>query len=434
MVKLFSPFGDQFSEKEFRRNLLESEKNRASILMIIFISLSVMYSLLMYIQVPAFSIIFGKRDLAIRLLFVLLFLAAYEAVLRLFFKQLISRKITPPLMMRYVNAFIETSIPAVLVLVVSESLNSFYVLHGPAPFGFFIFIILSVLRLDFYLCLFTGLLAAAEYAALAGYFTYMYTDPTGGFLSNSLNVLTKSLLLAISGLAAGFVTTQVKKRTLTSIKTMEEQIRVKNLFGQQVSQEVANELMSIKTEFAAQRKKVCVMFLDIRDFSLMVEDKDPEEIVKFQNVIFSFMAEIVSKNNGIINQFLGDGFLATFGAPLSFEHDCRNAVNAAAEILDEISRNSSDLVSGLKAGIGLHAGVVIAGNVGSPERKQYSVTGSVVILASRIEQLNKTYNTRMLISKEVYSELDNFKDNFELIGDVFVKGQEEPVTLYKFNG
>lgn len=84
--------------------------------------------------------------------------------------------------------------------------------------------------------------------------------------------------------------------------------------------------------------------------------------------------------------------------------------------------------------IGFHTSVGIKGNVGSPARIKCSVTKPVVISDFRIEQLNKTYQTRMLISREVYDKLDRKKDNFQMLDDVEVKGREEPITLYKFIG
>lgn len=87
----------------------------------------------------------------------------------------------------------------------------------------------------------------------------------------------------------------------------------------------------------------------------------------------------------MINQFLGDGFMATFGAPLSTGEECRDAVAAGRELVERIRQ--------VDIGVGLHAGDAVSGNIGSAERQQFSVTGSVVILASRIEQLNKEFGS-----------------------------------------
>src|SRR4030095_16314608 len=119
--------------------------------------------------------------------------------------------------------------------------------------------------------------------------------------------------------------------------------------------------------------------------------------------IFSIAINAVSKHDGIINQFLGDGFMSTFGAPVSSGNDCKNAVDSALEILD-ITQNACNngLIPPTRLGIGIHYGEAITGNIGTELRKQYSIVGNVVIQASRIEQLNKTFKSQLLVSREVF--------------------------------
>ena len=149
------------------------------------------------------------------------------------------------------------------------------------------------------------------------------------------------------------------------------------------------------------------MFLDIRDFTAFAEKLEPSEIIQYQNDVFGFMIDVISKYDGIINQFLGDGFMATFGAPVSSEHDSQHAVNASFEIINLLREKcESGEIPETKVGIGLHAGNIVTGNVGTAERKQYSITGNTVILASRIEQLNKQFESQLLISEEVFKRVN----------------------------
>ena len=211
---------------------------------------------------------------------------------------------------------------------------------------------------------------------------------------------------------------------------IENKKRAISLFGQQVSKEVALELLSESFNSESKELFACIMFLDIRNFTKFAQDKKPSEIIKFQNDVFGFMIDSISKNHGIINQFLGDGFMATFGAPVSSGNDCQNAVNAALEILDKLQELSiSGAIPPTNVGIGLHAGQIVTGNVGTAERKQYSITGNTVILASRIEQLNRTYNTRLLISKEVWDKLNSDKIDPKHLGEVYLKGRTDPIEL-----
>lgn len=206
--------------------------------------------------------------------------------------------------------------------------------------------------------------------------------------------------------------------------------KIKGLLDQQVSGAVADELLSSRDEHKVERRFVCIMFLDIRDFTPFAEKRDPEDIIAYQNLVFGFMIDIVNKHKGVINQILGDGFMATFGAPVSGGNDCELAVLAAKEIirmLEEKSRHGD--IPETRIGIGLHAGYVVAGNVGTEDRKQYSITGNTVILASRIEQLNKEFKSSLVISREVYNELpDKLKLKVEF-QQVNVKGRKEPMEV-----
>ncbi|UCH65824.1 MAG: tetratricopeptide repeat protein [Ignavibacterium sp.] len=229
---------------------------------------------------------------------------------------------------------------------------------------------------------------------------------------------------------------------------VENREKVLNMFGQQVSQEILDELLAESsettktidelftepTDTTSKRKYVCVMFLDIREFTALVEKKEPEDIIAYQNAVFGFMIEIINKHHGVINQFMGDGYMATFGAPASWGNDCQNAVDAAIEIVKKVNAKSeSRQIPATRIGIGLHSGNVVTGNVGTSLRKQYSITGNTVILASRIEQLNKKFNSQLLISEEVLHNIRLDGINPESLGPVVVKGREKPIHIYKLS-
>jgi adenylate cyclase len=125
--------------------------------------------------------------------------------------------------------------------------------------------------------------------------------------------------------------------------------------------------------------------------------------VAYLNTLFEFMIASVNSNHGIMPQLLGDGLMAIFGAPLSFGNDAANAVRAALEIVERVQREvEAQGIPPTRIGIGLHAGEVLSGTVGSALHKEYKVTGDVVNLASRIEQSNKEFNTQLLISETVW--------------------------------
>ncbi len=205
--------------------------------------------------------------------------------------------------------------------------------------------------------------------------------------------------------------------------------RIKTLLNQQVSGDIAKELIQNQSDHPSKKKFVCIIFLDIRDFTPKVEGMDPEEIISYQNKVFGSMIDIVDRNKGIINQFMGDGFMATFGAPQSRGNDCQNAYNAAREIIAAINKKSEDKeIPETRLRIGLHAGLVVTGNVGTDIRKQYSITGRAVIIASRLEQLNKEFNTQLILSEDVFRKLDKapMDSGFRLVN---LKGVKEPLNI-----
>ena len=228
----------------------------------------------------------------------------------------------------------------------------------------------------------------------------------------------------------------ILNKNILSLKTeIEEQKnereQIVNIFGQQVSKNIAEELIK-KKDIAGEKRSVAIMFLDIRNFTPFAETKNPEEVVEYLNFLFEFMIEIIEKNCGVINQFLGDGFMTTFGAPVSDGNPSVNAVNAALEILKTIEeKNCDQQIRPTKVGIGIHSGEAITGNVGSSLRKQYSITGNVVILAARIEQLTKQFDAKLIISADVWKNINHNKIKAAPLGLVPLKGRTEPISLFK---
>ncbi|MDF1698287.1 MAG: adenylate/guanylate cyclase domain-containing protein [Saprospiraceae bacterium] len=214
----------------------------------------------------------------------------------------------------------------------------------------------------------------------------------------------------------------------TRLKSAEE--KIKGLLKQQVSGAVAEALISNTDPAKVEERFVCVMFIDIRNFTVFCEGKDPADIIAYQNSVFGFMIDLIEKHGGVVNQLLGDGFMATFGAPLSRGNDCLNAYNAANEILKVLKvKVAAKEVIPTKVGIGLHAGNVVTGNVGNDERRQYSITGNTVILAARLEQLNKQYGSSLIYSKEVYETLPMEVKTDISFENVIVKGRSKPIEI-----
>ena len=343
---------------------------------------------------------------------------------------------TNPRFFSYFNSFSEVSLLSILLIFIVEYSNQTFILQSPATLTYFIFIILSTFRLNIKLSIFTGSLAAVEFMLISIYYSTRFSnipvdqahpDLTG------MQYLGQGLIMIIAGIAAGFVADLIKKKMVVSSKNIKEKNEVIDLFGQQISPQIADNILKNNKELSGARKKVCIMFLDIRKFTPYVEQHQPEEVVAYLNALFGFMIDIVQTHHGVINQFLGDGFMATFGAPVSTGNSSQHATEASQEIIAKItSEFDKGNIPKTRIGIGLHYDEAVTGNIGSSARKQYSITGKVVIMASRIEQLNKIYDTSLLISEEVFSQLNSTTQSaFIALGSSKIKGSEKPVSLYK---
>jgi adenylate cyclase len=236
----------------------------------------------------------------------------------------------------------------------------------------------------------------------------------------------------LTGVVTGLVTRQVRKRILNSFSVIEERNRISRTFGEYVSPEVMGKLLDLKPDLRSESKNVCVMFLDIRNFTGFAEKRSPEEVVQYLESLFEFMIEIVNRHHGIINKFLGDGFMAVFGAPLSDGKDCLNAVEAAQEILERLRQEAeAGTILPTTVGIGLHAGEAVTGSIGSALRREYTVIGDVVNLASRIEKLNKEFDSQLLISEMVWQAVNEDRKKAVPMGEVQVRGREQAIQVYQ---
>ncbi len=332
----------------------------------------------------------------------------------------------------YVTACIEMTLPSVGILIISEGIPPIEVLSGPPILVYGLFIVLSALRLDFRLCLYTGTLAALNYLVLSHFFILPITSTADyPFLGEPVQGVVKAMTLFLTGLSAGFVAREIKKFLMQSFQSHAEKQSILELFGQHVSPRVVRTLLS-ENGGDGQLRHVCVMFLDIRGFTSIAERQSPEQTVQYLNQVFERMIQIINQHEGIINKFLGDGFMAVFGPPFSEKNPSQAAVKAALEIV-QYAQQATKLqeIPPTRIGIGLHSGEALTGNVGSSFRKEFTVIGDVVNLASRLEQLNKAYQAQLLVSESVYRELEEAHTPLNRFDDVQVKGREKALVVYQ---
>jgi len=414
--------------------ILKSERLRIAVLLGTFALLTLVNMVLVFLPPTGFNpyqMLFGDRFPFQAFTLFGVFAMAYEGVLLALVHLAISRGLHPPEKMRFGNAFGETSLVTTVLVIASYSLGPEVALNSPAVFMYYFFIILSTLRLRFSLSLFTGAVAALEYFALsAWYFRESFSVPSE-FAVSVYPCAGRALAMLASGGIAGFVAHQIMGRLMSSQRLMDERARVVSLFGQYVSPAVVEKLLSRNTEFSGEERFITVMFFDIRGFTRFAERRRPQEVIEYLNTLFSRLITVVNAHHGIINKFLGDGFMAVFGAPVSGGMDVQNAVAAACEIARTVQDlNAQGIIPHTRVGMGLHAGQAVTGNVGSEERKEYTIIGDTVNLASRVEQLNKKHRSTVLVTEPVYHVARDLYD-FKPLPAVRVKGRRTPVKIYR---
>ncbi|HZC65657.1 MAG TPA: adenylate/guanylate cyclase domain-containing protein [Candidatus Dormibacteraeota bacterium] len=220
-------------------------------------------------------------------------------------------------------------------------------------------------------------------------------------------------------------------------KLMEaERSQIMGLFERYVSADVAAEIWKRRDEIvlAGEERVATVLFSDIRGFTAMTAGVPSKEVLAWLNRYLTVMAEVIKENRGFLNKFIGDGIMVVFGAPLTAgaQEDARRATRCAVEMLARMDRWNASLPPGqppMKIGIGIHSGTVTAGNVGSPDRLEYSVIGETVNLASRLEALTKDFKTPIVLSPATYEYIQNDFATVSL-GKAQVRGFSSAIPLY----
>jgi adenylate cyclase len=427
--------GHDVFEKEFAIESLKSERLRVTILMGAIFSSVALLLLMALFFFEQFQTTFRGNARNFMLAAAVLFTVniCYLLGERIILGRLIKMQMKPFPALKYLSAFVETSIPTAGIIIGSFFLGPIYTFFTPAAFIYPLFISLSALRLNVRLCVFTGAVAGLEYSLLAVYFLQQAAGaPVDPVLVALPQHLFKGFILFLTGVVTGLVTVQIRKRILNSFSVVQERNRISRTFGEYVSPEVMSKLLDLKPDLRSENKNVCVMFLDIRNFTGFAEKRSPEEVVQYLESLFEFMIEIVNRHHGIINKFLGDGFMAVFGAPLSDGRDCANALEAAQEILARVREEvEAGTILPTTVGIGLHAGEAVTGSIGSALRREYTVIGDVVNLAARIEKLNKRFDSQLLISEIVWQAVSDDQSKAVPMGQVEVRGREQAIQIYQ---
>jgi len=216
---------------------------------------------------------------------------------------------------------------------------------------------------------------------------------------------------------------------------------LKNALTRYVSEDVLNDVIYAgkSGDLFSQRKKVTVLFADVRGFTTLSEQLSPEETVSLLNDYFEKMIEAVFKNNGHLNKFMGDGLMALFGALRDDDYQEEHAIQAALDmrgVLCELQKKWSTsqnearrTLTDLRIGIGINTGLAIVGNIGSKQRMEFTAIGDAVNLASRLEHATRERGVDILVSEYTYVTARS-RFPFETAGEIPLKGKSESVRTY----
>jgi adenylate cyclase len=414
-------------EAELGRQILASERERAGLEVVMGLAIFVTLAVISLLQLAR-----GQPWQSFKWALIITIVAtAYEWTMRQLFARYLHEDRKLPGFIRYVNAAIETSVPTLILIAFVYTMNVDTAMTSAAILTYFFFIILSALSLDFRLSVFAGVVAALGYVALVVIYRDELPLGPGEPPERKLGYVLRPVFLLFGGIIAGLVAARIRSGILRSLHAAEERRRIVQMFGQQVSPAVVKQLLAQPTGIQSELRDVCVLVLDIRGFTAFAETAAPDAIVNYLNGLWSKAVEIVNRHHGIVNKFLGDGFMAVFGAPLVMGNHCQNAINAARELVVDIKRaTDAGEIPPTQIGIGLHSGEALVGNIGSADRREYTVIGDVVNVAFRIEQLNKELNSSFLVSESV-QETAGKLGSLESSVSLPIRGRHAPVRIYK---
>lgn len=217
---------------------------------------------------------------------------------------------------------------------------------------------------------------------------------------------------------------------------------MREMFGRMVSEEVREAVLKNSVIFGGENLNVTVLFTDVRGFTQITEQSQPKDVIALLNEFFGIVTDSTKKHDGLINKFGGDSSLAVFGAPIPkpLQYSLEQAIKAALEIQEGMALFNAYRVDRkqppLRFGIGINSGEVVAGNIGTVDRFEYTVIGDVVNVAARLQGLSRQYaQTSILIPASGLDALSgNVQFEYQYLGEFDLKGKENAVPVYSITG
>lgn len=212
---------------------------------------------------------------------------------------------------------------------------------------------------------------------------------------------------------------------------------IKQAFGKYINQDLLKQLLDKpeSLKLGGEKKEITVLFSDIQGYTSVAEKLSPEELLEFTNSYFDVETNVIIKNNGTIDKYIGDAIMAFWNAPADDPEHKLNAIKAALgmqKALTEFNKIHPDLPD-IHCGVGINTDLMIVGNMGSTKRYNYTLIGDGVNLGSRIEGLTRKYGVKIIVTENVLKDLDMDKIQFipRILDEVKVKGKDISVRIYE---
>jgi adenylate cyclase len=413
---------------------LEELKNsfqRSKVLIVVFLLIlaAVIINLLFFVD-ESIARFYGGPEAFIPSIKGLVVFLAYETCVLLFLKNRIKHQHRTSFEFKVIHTFAEIAFPSSIMFYYVYSFGMLSFLDSPVHLSYFLFIILSILHLDYRVSMLTGIFSALLYVTITFLgFNYFEINQNYWPSTPENSHYLRALFYLFCGGAAAFVSSGLKGRIQSTFDNQQAKDQLQSLFGQQLSKEISQAL--IEENGRTKKLEATVMFLDIRNFTTFADTHSADEVVDFQNKFLAPVIDTINLHQGVVYQILGDGIMACFGSPVENVLHADVAFQASNEILKKVKKMSAEgIIPDTRIGIGLHSGEIISGNIGNEQRKQFSISGTPVIIASRLEQLNKRFGSEFLISEDVLSRISVGKSRVALVSEEPLKGFEKPIKVY----
>ena len=334
---------------------------------------------------------------------------------------------------KYINTFLQVTLVSAAVAFDAQSEGAAYALSSMPPMAYALVPMITAFRLQPWLGLFAGSVAAVEFVLL--YLLVLRPAPELIEQLPSLGfqvTMMKAVVLFSLGVASALSARSLRNYFVNYTKSQQTRARLERNFGRFVSSTILDQIEnSADGRVPATEQDAAIVFGDIRGFTSYSSKISSLEVTSLLNAYFDIVCRVVEEEGGMVNKFLGDGFLAFFGLYNTDPKPCESAARAVLRIHAETDKLLES--HGLRSGAAANWGSIVTGEVGSAGRCEFTGIGSAVNLASRLEGLNDRLNTNFLVSQDFIGQINSDHFNVRFRGEQAVRGLDDNIAIFEIS-